>query len=174
GATVKVETAQLTADEIAVRLESGDIDFAAGYLPGLSGAIDHAPLFREHYVCMARVDHPLIGAGKLKLADFLAASHILIESMGSGHRIIERTLERAGARREVSLRVPHFMVVPAIVASTDRIVTLPSRVATMFSTLVPVKVHKLPVKIPSFDVALFWHARFGDDPGMRWMRNLLL
>jgi len=59
GATVKLETAQLASAEIAERLESGEIDFAAGYLPSLSKSVEHAPLFHETYVCMTRRSHPM-------------------------------------------------------------------------------------------------------------------
>jgi len=174
GATVKVQTAQLPSDEVAAQLESGEIDFAAGYLSTLSKGLEREPLFREHYVYMIRRSHPLARDGALTLKDFLAGSHIFIEAMGSGHKIIERTLERRGIKRGVSLRVPHFLPVPMIVASTDRIVTVPSRLAKAFETLGQARVHRLPVKIPSFDVSLSWHPRFGQDPAIRWMRDLMI
>ena len=174
GASVRVETAQLTADEVGEQLESGEIDFAAGYLPALSKSVSVEPLFREHYVCMTRRGHPIETGGPLRPKAFLSYNHVLIESMGSGHKVIERTLERHGLKADQALRVPHFMVIPMIVASTDRIVTVPSRVATVFDRLMRLRVHPLPFKIPSFDVSLFWHPRFGNDAGIRWMRRLML
>jgi len=128
-ASVRGETAQLTAEQVGEQLHSGEIAFAAGYLPALSKTVSVAPLFQEHYVCMMRRGHPLDRSGPLRAKEFLAQSHVLIESMGSGHKVIERTLERHGFNADHALRVPHFMVVPMIVASTDRIVTVPSRVA---------------------------------------------
>jgi len=174
GASVRVETTQLTSDQVRAQLESGRIDFAAGYLPGLMRNVQSCVLFQEHYVCMTRRGHPLQRGDALTARDFLAASHVLIESMGSGHRVIERTLERQGLKRDAALRVPHFMVVPMIVANTDRIVTVPSRVARIFESLMQVCVFSLPVRIPPFDVALFWHPRFADDPAIRWMQALML
>jgi DNA-binding transcriptional LysR family regulator len=173
GASVRVETVQLTSDQVREQLESGELDFAAGYLPGLSRNLESSTLFREHYVCMTRRGHPLPRGDALTARDFLGASHVLIESMGSGHRVIERTLARRGLRHDAALRVPHFMVVPMIVANTDRIVTVPSRVARTFVSIMQVRVFKLPIRIPAFDVALFWHARFAEDPGMRWMHALM-
>jgi DNA-binding transcriptional LysR family regulator len=171
-ATVKVETTQLMAAEVGERLESGDIDFATAYLPSLPQSFERTPLFREHYVCMTRRSYT--GGRPLTLEKFLAGSHVLIESLGSGHRIIERTLKQRGLKRDVSLRVPHFVVVPMIVAGTDRIVTAPSRVADAFSALVNVEVHRLPIRIPSFDVSLSCHTRFAEDPALRWMRNTMI
>jgi DNA-binding transcriptional LysR family regulator len=174
GASVRVETVQLTSDEIGEQLESGEIDFAAGYLPGLKRNVESSPLFREQYVCMTRRGHPFARGDAITVQDFLAASHVFIESMGSGHRIIERTLERAGYKRDAGLRVPHFMVVPMIVAHTDRIVTVPSRVARIFESLMQVRIHAMPIRIPAFDVALFWHPRFTQEPGTGWMHALMV
>jgi DNA-binding transcriptional LysR family regulator len=174
GATVKLETTQLASAEIAERLESGEIDFAAGYLPSISKTVEQAPLFREHYVCMTRRSHPIARNGGLTLEKFQAASHVLIESMGSDHRNVERKLAEQGIRREFALRVPHYMVVPMIVSGTDRIVTIPRRAADVFSTLAPTRIHPLPVAIPSFDVSLFWHPRFRDDPPIQWLRDLMI
>ncbi len=174
GASATVETAQLASDTVTERLASGEIDLAAGYLPSLGRSVQHVPLFREHYVCMTRREHPSGKNGRLTLEEFLAGSHVMIASMGSGHQIIERTLERRGLKRNVALRVPHFLVIPMIVASTDLIVTIPSRVANAMSKLVRVRVHPLPVPIPSFDVSLFWHPRFADDPPIQWMRSLMV
>lgn len=52
--------------------------------------------------------------------------------------------------------------------------TAPSRLANVFSTLVEVRVCSVPVKFPSFDVSLSWHTRFDSDPGIRWMRDVMV
>lgn len=174
GITIQIETAQLDSEEVAERLASGEIDFAVGYLPNLGKAIASASLFREHYVCMTRKDGDDAASGKLTLKKFLAASHVLISSMGSGHQIIERTLEQRGFKRKVALRVPHFLVIPKIVADTDLVVTVPARVADAFAGQTEVRVHPLPVPIPKFDVSLFWHPRFVNDPPIEWFRKLML
>lgn len=146
---------------------------AAGYLPDLPPAIVRVPLFRERYVCMTSRDNPIAADGKLKLREFLEAKHVFIEALGSGHRIIERTLERHRAGMEPALRVPHFMVIPMIIANTDLVVTIPSRVAAVFEGLVPVRTLELPLAIPTVDVSLFHHRRFAEDPPVRWMSALM-
>jgi len=171
---MRLETAQLQAAELAVRLETGDIDLAIGYLPQLPDKIRRARLFEEHYVCMTRPDHPLGASAPLTLKEFLGARHVLIASMGSGHQMLERTLADRGVHDNVALRVPHFVVVPLIVAGTDLVVSLPSRVAGASARLVKVKVHPLPIPIPSFDVSLYWHERVENDPASQWLRGTLI
>lgn len=174
GATVKVETTQLPSSEIAERLESGEIDFAAGYLPSLSKSVEQAPLFRETYVCVTRRAHPAGLNGGLTLDKFQAGSHVLIESMGSDHKNVERRLAEKGIKRAFALRVPHYLVIPMIVSGTDYMVTVPRRAAEAFATLSSLRIHPMPVAIPSFDVSLFWHPRFRDDPPIQWMRDLMI
>ena len=172
---LRLETAQLPAAELAVRIETGDIDLAVGYLPQLRDKIRRARLFEEHYVCMMRPDHPLgRRGGAPTLKEFLSARHVLISSMGSGHQQLERALAEHGVEQNVALRVPHFAVIPLIVAGTDLIVSLPSHVADVWAGLVKVNVHPLPIRIPSFDVSLYWHARVENDAANRWLRDTLV
>jgi DNA-binding transcriptional LysR family regulator len=76
-----------------------------------------------------------------------------------------------GAR--IAVRVPHFLVVPMILARTDLIVTVPSRVAAVFARLGNFKVLRLPLPMPSFEVRLHWHERFQQDPANRWLREVM-
>jgi len=167
---LRIETAQLPAAELAVRMETGDIDLAVGYLPQLREKIHRARLFEEQYVCMTRPDR----RSALTQKEFLSARHVLISSMGSGHEQLERALAQHGVEQNVALRVPHFVVVPLIVAGTDLIVSLPKHVADVWAGLVKVKVHPLPISIPSFDVSLYWHARVENDAANRWLRDAMV
>lgn len=171
--SMRLETAQLPASELAVRLETGDIDLAVGYLPHLPAKIRRARLFKEHYVCMTRQDHPLGRRAPLTLKEFLGARHVQIASMGSGHQALERALAEHGVHENVALCVPHFVVVPLIIASTDLIVSVPSRVAGATARLVNARVHPLPIPIPSFDVSIYWHERVENDGANRWLRAAL-
>ena len=77
---VHLEAVQLDPAAIAPALESGRIDLAFGYLPGLTGT-ERAPLLDEHYVVLLRQGHPLARGlhdrDALHRLDFiLVASHM--------------------------------------------------------------------------------------------------
>lgn len=76
---------------------------------------------------MTQREHPAGRNAAITTREFLAARHILITSTGAGHQVLERTLADHGVQDNVALCVPHFVVVPLIVAGTDLIVSLPSR-----------------------------------------------
>jgi DNA-binding transcriptional LysR family regulator len=169
---IKIEVVRIPIKDVHTALEAGEIDLAVGFLPGLTTGMRALPLFREHYVCMLRADHPLIG-DRINAKQFRASAHVLVSYAGTGHQVIEETFVREGLSDRIAVRVPHFLVVPMILARTDLLVTVPSRVAEVFSRLGHFKVLKLPLAMPSFEVRLHWHQRFNQDPANRWLRQVM-
>jgi hypothetical protein len=49
-----------------------------------------------------------------------------------------------------------------------------SRVAKTYAEMLPLKIMPPPVKLPAYDVRLFWHERYHRDPGNRWLRGLYI
>ena len=169
---VRIEVARISIKDTHAQLEAGELDLAVGFLPGLTTGMRQQPLFREHYVCMLRADHPVIGA-RISAKQFRLAAHVLVSYAGTGHQVIEETFVREGLSGRIAARVPDFLVVPMILARTELIVTLPSRVAAVFAQLGRFKVLELPIGMPSFEVRLHWHQRFHQDPANRWLREVM-
>jgi len=167
---VRLEAVALDVEDIAGALGTGALDLAIGFLPGLGPPVRRRALFRDPYLCLMRADHPIKTLTKRK---FLDASHALVTYRG-GHRVVEEALERAGLGRRISLRLPHFTVVPMVLERTDLICTLPARVARVFERRGKLKSLPPPVPIPVADVAVHWHERFDADQGNRWLREQLI
>ena len=170
---VYLEALGLPLEAIDQGLASGALDIAVGFLPGLAEQVRRRRLFRDPYVCLMRSDHPRIGT-RLTRKLFLEASHALVSSIGSGHRVIEDALERNGLTRRIALRVPHFTVVPMVLARTDLLLTLPSQVARAYEADGRFKSLPVPLPIPAAEVAVHWHERFERDAGNRWLRELMV
>ena len=169
---IKIDVVRIPVKDVHAALEAGELDLAVGFLPGLTTGMQQQSLFREHYVCMLRADHPLIGA-RISAKQFREAAHVLVSYAGTGHQVIEETFLAAGLRARIAVRVPHFLVVPMILARTELIVTVPSRVAAVFAQVGNFKVLKLPLPMPSFEVRLHWHQRYHQDPANRWLREVM-
>lgn len=170
---VRIDTGQLPQDEVSEALAAGEIDLAVGFLPGLSAGVVSKRLFRDRYVCVVRADHPRVGS-RITLAQFLAASHVLVSARGSAHEIVEQTLRNKGLARRIALRVPHFTVVPMILARSDHMVIVPEGLMRAIARFGRFKSLKPPMDIPALDVKVHWHERFGQDPGIAWLRGVLL
>jgi len=169
---VKIEVVRIPIKDVHAALESGELDLAIGFLPGLTTGMRQQSLFRDHYVCMLRAEHPVVGA-KISAKQFREASHVLVSYAGTGHQVIEETFVAQGLGARIAARVPHFLVVPMILARTDLIVTVPSRVAAIFAQTGNFKILPLPLRMPSFEVRLHWHQRFNQDPANRWLREVM-
>jgi DNA-binding transcriptional LysR family regulator len=170
---VYLEALGLPLEAIGDGLAGGTLDLAIGFLPGLSAPVRRRRLFSDPYVCLMRSDHPRIGT-RLTRKLFLEASHALVSSTGSGHRVIEEALERHGVTRRIALRVPHFTVVPMVLARTDLLLTLPSQVARAYEADGRFKSLPVPLPIPPAEVAVHWHERFERDAGNRWLRERMV
>jgi DNA-binding transcriptional LysR family regulator len=170
---VKLETRSVPESDLPEALASGEVDLAIGFLPGLRAPVRGEHVFTDPYVCLMRADHPAAGA-RLTRRQFLEASHALVSSAGSGHRVIEEAMLAADMHRKIALRVPHFTVVPMILERTDLMVTVPSRVARIFEGLGRFRSVPAPVAIARAAVKVHWHDRYDGDPGNRWLRELLV
>jgi DNA-binding transcriptional LysR family regulator len=164
---VRLEAVALEPEDIAGALAAGSLDLAVGFLPALGPPLRRRALFKDPYLCLMRIDHPISALTKKK---FLEASHALVTYRG-GHRVVEEALERAGVGRRIALRVPHFTVVPMVLERTDLILTLPARVARVFERRGSLKALAPPIPIPLAEVAVHWHERFDADAGNRWLRE---
>lgn len=165
---VRLEVAQLAPEAIAPALEEGRLDLAFGYLPALMGT-EQAALLQERYVVLLRLGHPLAGAlrdrAALEQLDF-----IVVKS----HTEPARALQLLGLESRIRLALPHFMVVPPILAATDLAVVMPLRPARRFAARHALQVVEPDLGLPPFTVAMHWTWRQAQDPGHRWLRELAL
>ena len=155
------------------QLASGDLDVALGFIPPLDGGFHRQKLFTERFACVVRQGHPRI-TRRLTLEDFKRESHLIVTTSATGHSFLEKTLESLNIRRKVGLRVPNFIGVSTLITSTDLLVMVPERFARVMAELVPVQIFSPPMKVRSFDVMQYWHARSDKEPANRWLRSLLV
>ena len=154
------------------RLEAGDVDLAVGFMPHLEAGFYQQTLFDQDFVCLAAEEHPRIRRRPSRRA-FLAESHILVASPGTGHTIIDKVLVQQGYERRVALRVPSFLGVARIVARTEMLVIVPRRLGEALAQQERVRVYPPPLQLPSFAVKQHWHERFHSDSGNAWLRRTL-
>jgi DNA-binding transcriptional LysR family regulator len=92
----------------------------------------------------------------------------MVSSPFSGHRLIDEALGEKGASRKIVARVPHFTVLPQLLAQSDLLVILPSRVAGLYVGQGGLKALELPVSIPEFEVRVHWHISRESTAAHKW------
>ena len=164
---VRLEAFQLDDADILPAMESGRIDLALGYIPALTD-VERQVLLHEQYVVVLRADHPLARQRPTRAA-LARLSYVLVRS----HPATARAIDALGLRDRVRLTLPHFMVLPRILADTELAVIMPRRLSDAFRRLGRYTVWSTR-GLPRFDVSVHWYRRYAQDAGNRWLRELIV
>jgi DNA-binding transcriptional LysR family regulator len=170
--SVALEIVQLDSERISEWLSTGSVDAAVGNLQYIGGQARKKTLFNETYSCLLSTSHTLIGK-TLTLDEYVAASHVVVAPF-TGHHLVEDVMTEMGLSRTIALRVPHFTNLVDVIASTDLVLTLPTRVANAFARDGRMRVLPVPFPIPSFDVNLFWQPHTEDSAAQQWLCDTIV
>lgn len=165
---VSLDVVHLSPLQTCDALERDEIDAAVSMGLEHTATIHHQPLMRDRMVCIMRRSHPL-AEGKLSLRRFLAARHLKVSMSPTDFRFVDDVLARHGARRDIALNVPHWLLVPEVVATTDYVAVMPALFASAIGDE-ELMIRDLPFASSSFDWCLYWHRRHDNDPANRWLR----
>ena len=166
---IRIETEQLEYGQIENALDTGRIDFAFGYLPGVEKTRQQRLLI-ERYVVLARAGHPVLTDERPSRRSLARLDYVVVRH----HTETAKVLERMALTDNIRLSIPHFMVIPAIVSETDLAVVLPQRIATKFASAGRFLIAHPRWGIPDFTVALHWSNRTHGDRGNQWLRRLAI
>jgi DNA-binding transcriptional LysR family regulator len=165
-------TLQNISERTYTQLESGELDLAVGFIPARGAGFCGQRLFQDRFVCALRSDHPRVD-NTLTVERFERESHVAVTTLGTGHSIVEETIEAKHIRREVGLRVTSFTGLGPILANTDLIAILPEQLGIYFARSLNIKLVELPFDIPPYHIYQMWHERLRHDPANKWFRRLI-
>lgn len=169
--SIRVEVTHIS-NRTPKMLESGDADLAVGFMPELEAGFYQQKLFDQRFRCVVRKNHPRVHA-RLTPGMFKREHHAVVSAVGAGNELVERELERLGVQRNISLHLPDFLGIGALVAQTDLMITVPARVAETLVRIAEVKAFEPPFKLPGFAIKQHWHERYQHDPSNRWLRSVI-
>lgn len=159
---------QAVPSSIAKLTEQGEIELVLHTIEDAPYGLHRQALFKERYVLVGRAGHPRLKR-RPTLTQFCELDHVIVSTEGGGFRgITDAVLSKAGLARRVTLSVPHFLFVTSVLATTDLVAMLPSRLVRNTPLL---RVVEPPIDVPGFEMAMLWHERTHRDPGHQWLRQ---
>ncbi len=166
---VRIAVREAPHSRMLRQLESGTIDLGLLAMESVPERLHHRILFKERYVLVARKRHPALKR-RLTIDTLAGLEYVIVSYEGGGFRgVTDAALERRGRKRRVALSVPHFLFVPEVVARTDLVAMLPSRLVNdRFDQL---QILPPPLEIPSYEMAMIWHERSHLEPAHVWLRE---
>jgi DNA-binding transcriptional LysR family regulator len=160
------------------QLASGELDFAIAPLGPQGRDLYAEPLWRDRMVVLVGRDNPIMEPVTIETyaaaGHLVDAGHVRVSAEGVGLSVVDAILGARGLKRRIVVVLPHSAGVPYIVATTDLVATLPSRIVAGLPNLANVR-----VVTPSFlnvEVSphLFWHRRAHDNAVHNWLRETIL
>ena len=165
---IRLALVNLEPPALARQAEQGDIDLVFHTPDDSPPGLRSRAMFTEHYVLAGRRDHPQLKR-RPTLARFCQLEHAIVSPDGGGFLgVTDRILQRQGLSRNVVLSVPHFGTLLSVLASTDLVAMVPSRLVQHQATL---RVRPAPLDIPGFDMHMLWPERLHRDAGHQWLRE---
>lgn len=160
-------------DDFSGALEAGTLDLVIVPRRDAWAGIVWRPLFKDRFVCVVRRGHPTLRTS-LNLATYCALDHLVVAPQGGqGASPIDEALAKLGRQRRVAVRVPSFLLAPRVLARSDLILTIFSRLATAADGVEGLRSFRPPLLLPSVGVSLAWHESQGRDPEHTWFRDLV-
>jgi len=156
------------------QLAAGEIDLAIAPLGTGTGALAAEPLWTDRLVTLVGPDCPL--HEQMTIEDYAAAGHLVdaghvqVSADGIGTSVVDAILAARGLRRRIVLVLPNSAGVPFVVAATDLVATLPSRIARGLAAVPDVRVLTPPLPDVEVSPHMFWHRRSDGDPLQVWLR----
>jgi len=150
------------------QLENGTIDLALLAMDSVPEHFHRQVLYREDYVLIARKKHPSLKR-KLSVDAFCQLEFVLVSPEGGGFAgVTDTMLESRKRKRRVMLSTQHFLFVPEVVASTNLVAIVPSRLVKHRDDL---QILPPPLPLPGYEMGMVWHERSHSHAAHVWLRE---
>ncbi|MDB5872082.1 MAG: LysR family transcriptional regulator [Ramlibacter sp.] len=155
------------------RLEEDGFNLCIGYYTEMPEDLHVSDIFTDTISCIARAGHPVF-KGSIELGDYVKQPHILM--VGGTHTTTveaktDAALKELGQSRNIVMWMPNQLTLPALVASSDLIATVPTELARRSQFRSQLQVLDLPFEVPDMRLSMVWHELTHHDAAHRWLRQ---
>jgi DNA-binding transcriptional LysR family regulator len=85
--------------------------------------------------------------------------------------VIDEHLSSLGLARNITVRCPHFSLMPAMVASSLLVMTTGRQYCERFVNVLPLKILPCPIDFPRMMYYQLWHERSHASSAAKWLRE---
>jgi DNA-binding transcriptional LysR family regulator len=157
-------------------LREGQIDLEIGVLGAFAPEVRTQALFRDRFVGVARIGHPLLSGADITPERYAACDHVVASRKGEFTGPVDDALEELGLQRTVSVVVPGFPDAMQIARHSDLVALVPrsclgNGLENDQAATAGLQSFELPVRTPEIVISAMWHPRVDADPAHRWLRD---
>lgn len=168
---LKLSILPLIGNDLSI-LEHNKADFVLAGSESKSATLHRHLVMEEKFSCILSRKNSLIHQD-INLKTYLKMKHCLVTISNFGEGVVDRVLAEKNLKRNIVLRVPHFLAVSHLVANSDLVATLPHQLCQLISQQENVSIIDPPLKLPKFAIYLYWHVKNHKNPIHQWFRKLI-
>jgi DNA-binding transcriptional LysR family regulator len=174
GSELTVETLAFSGQDqdLALSLRRLDVDVLIDYVPLTQDYICTEQLAQERLVVIARADHPRINGG-LSLEQYLAEEHVFLPPRSRERSQLEQALGGKSLLRKKAAQVQNFSSMLPVVAATDYLAVMPSRMQKVFAGAFDIQCFDFPLPIDPIPIWMIWPKALDGDAAQQWFRAQL-
>jgi len=152
-------------------IESGEVDFLITSDTVISEEHPSERLFTDTFSCVIWDENKKF-SDSITLEEYLGLGHVVAQwGLGRVKALDEQFLREHNLNRRIETWVSTFTQIPQCVVGTDRVGTLPTRLARWAAQRWPLRIFECPVPIPPLVEMMQWHAYQQSDPVQTWVRE---
>ena len=171
----QIDIQSLSAEsDYRAHLAQGRVDIVIGNWSAPPDDLHMGRLFGDEVVCMVAKDHPAVRRkwDAANLERWLEAEHIAPTATHPGAKgVIDEHLASLGMQRNITVRCPHFGLMPSMVASSLLVMTTGRQYCERFAKLLPLRILPSPIEFPRMIYYQLWHERTHASSASKWLRE---
>ena len=171
----QIDIQSLSAEsDYRAHLAQGRVDIVIGNWSAPPDDLHMGRLFGDEVVCMVAKDHPAVRRkwDAANLDRWLEAEHIAPTATHPGAKgVIDEHLASLGMQRNITVRCPHFGLMPSMVASSLLVMTTGRQYCERFAKLLPLRILPSPIEFPRMMYYQLWHERTHASSASKWLRE---
>ena len=155
---------------------SGQTDFAFGRHHDTPDNLVMRPAMSDNLACLVSAHNTQIKQ-TISIELFEQLQHIVVKPAGKLKTGIFKILQKQSIQRHVACTVSNFNSVPSLIAGTDYIAVLPTRICQQFAQNKQLQVYDVPPELMGHDhfpFHLSWHRRYQQDASHQWLRQQIM
>jgi LysR family transcriptional regulator, nod-box dependent transcriptional activator len=169
---VTIELLPADPGEMSRRLARRELDFVFGVEQFKVADHPSELVIDDSFLCVVWSGNRRVRK-RLALEHYLAMGHA-VTRYGFDRRpgFEQFMLEQFGVQRRVEVSCTTPALLGPLVVGTQRIATLPARLAREQAAYLPLRLFEPPLDLPHLRIAMQWHRSREHDAGTRWFRDL--
>jgi len=170
---VRLISCTSNSQRAAAQLDAGEIELAIGVLQDVPAWQRRQALFEWTFVCLFDPHHVKVRGRRITTAEYLRYPHVMTSFSAGLSGFMDEQLGRKGLARRVVFSSPHFATSPLIAKQMPVITTVPTFIAETWRDALGLTVSPVPIDVPTYRVETSWTAANDNDPGLRWLVQMV-